>query len=871
MGFPPSYDPAEAEPRLQAAWSDAGLYHFNPADTRPIFAVDTPPPTVSGEIHLGHVYSYIQAEAMIRFWRMQGRNVFYPFGFDDNGLPTERFVERSRGIRARDVGRAAFVQACLETSAEVEARFEQFWQRLGISADWRQRYSSISPLARRTSQWSFLDLYRKGRIYRDQAPNPWCVECETAVAQAELEDAERETIFYTLAFQLARDEGPKTKDEEGTAQLSAHAPADHAPSSFVIRPSSSLEIATTRPELLPACVAIFVHPDDGRFRALIGREAIVPLFGRRVPILADASVDPDKGSGAVMCCTFGDATDVQWWRDHRLPLIPLITRQGRLSEDGGAYAGLTIAEAKARILADLREAGHLLGQRPARQSIRIHERCGTPLEILETRQWFVRVLDAKDELLALGRGLQWRPAHMQARYESWVHGLAYDWCISRQRYYGVPFPAWHCASCSATILADESQLPVDPLSDGPPRQCDCGSSDLRPDEDVMDTWATSSMSPQVAAKMLDDPALYGRLFPMQLRPQAHDIIRTWAFYTIAKSYFHFGSLPWETVMISGHALDPSGRKLSKSKGNAAVTPMALIERHSADAVRYWACRAALGADQPLAEDTMRQGRRLATKLWNAARFCASRMQHAESGMQNTEHIAAPEIGPQPQEGESLGRILHSAFCIPTDRWLLSTLQRAIAEATACWKAYDYAGGLEIAERFFWGTFCDQYLELAKGRLYDGAEEERASAQATIALAFEAILKLLAPVMPHITEELYGLLFPGRGSLHTAPWPEPGQALHDPDAEAAGAAILAIAGAVRRHKTGQGRSLGSPLAGLAIACASPALRASLERAAIDLRSVSRARELAFAEEPGARAAELAPGLWLLIEGDEQRNS
>lgn len=825
MGFPTSYDPAEAEPRLQAAWADAGIYRFDPADPRPIFAIDTPPPTVSGEIHIGHVFSYVQAEAMIRFWRMQGRNIFYPFGFDDNGLPTERFVERSRGIRARDVGRAAFVQACLETSAEVEARFERFWQRLGLSVDWRQRYSTIDPLARRTSQWSFIDLYRKGRIYRAQAPNPWCVECETAVAQAELDDAERETSFYTLAFGLA--DGPSGPQ------------------------ASALPIATTRPELLPACVAIFIHPDDERFRELIGREAIVPLFGRRIPILADAAVDPAKGTGAVMCCTFGDATDVQWWREHSLPLIPLITRQGRLSEAGGPYAGLSLAEAKTRILDDLRAAGLLLGQRRAEQTIRIHERCGTPLEILETRQWFVRILDAKEELLELGRQLQWRPAHMRVRYESWVSGLAYDWCISRQRYFGVPFPAWHCASCGATILANEDQLPVDPLSDAPPRACDCGSSDLRPDEDVMDTWATSSMSPQIAGRMLEDPALYERLFPMQLRPQAHDIIRTWTFYTIVKSYFHFGQLPWETVMLSGHALDPSGRKLSKSKGNAAVIPLKLIERHGADAVRYWACRATLGADQPLSEDSMRQGRRLATKLWNAARFCAARMQHAE----NERNSTAPD------------RTLDSALCTPTDRWLLSALQRVIADATERWRAYDYAGGLELTERFFWGSFCDQYLELVKGRLYDGEGAERASAQATIAITFEAILKLLAPVLPHITEELYGRLFPGRGSLHTASWPTPEPALQDEAAEAAGAAMLAIVGAVRRHKTARGRSLGAPLAGLTIACADPELRASLELAAIDLRSVSRAGRLEWADAPGAGAEELMAGLWLTIAEGE----
>jgi valyl-tRNA synthetase len=668
MPLPASFDPAEAEPRLQAAWSDTGIYAFDPADPRPIFAVDTPPPTVSGAIHIGHVYSYVQAEAMIRFQRMRGHSIFYPFGFDDNGLPTERYVEQTRGITAAQVGRSAFIEACLQTSAEVEARFEQFWQRLGISADWGRRYSTIDPLARRTAQWSFLDLHHKGRIYRAEAPTLWCPHCATAVAQAELDE----------------------------------------------------------------------------------------------------------------------------------------------SEQGGTIT-------------------------------RLHERCGRPVEIRESRQWFIRLLDAKEELLELGRRITWRPEQMRRRYEHWVAGLAFDWCISRQRAFGVPFPAWHCAACGATVLAEASQLPVDPAADAPPRACACGSANLRPDGDVMDTWATSSLSPQIAAGLLADPALHRRLFPMQLRPQAHDIIRTWTFYTIAKSHFHFGELPWETVMLSGHALDASGHKLSKSKFSKLAPPEALIERYGADALRYWACRGALGADQRVDEETMRQGRRLVTKLWNAARLCEAA-------------IAARAGAALPPPAE----------LAPADRWLLSALQRTIAEATAAWAAYDYTAGLEGAERFFWGTFCDQYLELVKGRLYDGEGAARESARATLAAAFEAILLLLAPVLPHVTEELYGRLFPGRGSIHTAAWPEPEPALADPAAEAAGAALVAIAGAARRHKTARGRSLGAPLAALTITAADPGLRAALAAAAADIASVTRARELRWAAEAGAGAAEIAPGLWAAVE-------
>ncbi len=814
MGIRSSYDPAEAEPRWQAAWAESRIYEFDLADPRPVFAIDTPPPTVSGEIHIGHVYSYVQAEAMARFWRMRGFNVYYPFGFDDNGLPTERFVERRRGVRARDVGREAFVAACLETSAEVEAQFEAFWRRLGFSVDWRQRYSTIDPAARRTAQWSFLDLHRRGLIYREQAPNPWCVECGTAVAQAEVEDVERGTIFYTIRF-----------DVEG----------------------GGIPIATTRPELLPACVAVFVHPDDDRYAGLVGMQALVPLSGRAVPILADPAVDPAKGTGAVMCCTFGDATDVRWWRERRLPLIPLLARDGRLGPAGGPYAGLTLAEARARILADLAAEGRAIAEHPASQSVRVHERCGTPLEILETRQWFVRLLDAKEALLEAGRKIAWHPAHMRVRYEHWVQNLAWDWCISRQRFYGVPFPAWHCASCGGAVLADEAQLPVDPLAAAPPRACGCGSTDLRPDEDVMDTWATSSLSPQIAGQMFARPELYARIFPMQLRPQAHDIIRTWSFYTIARSHLHFGQIPWEALMISGHALDPRGHKFSKSKGSAATTPMALIERHGADALRYWACSAALGSDQPVSEDQMRQGRRLATKLWSVARLAA---RHQENdGCFFGEGRARPETLP-------VG-----------DRALLSWLQSLVAEVTARWEAYDYAGALEQTERFFWGTFCDQYLELVKARLYDGDEPGKHSARATVGLAFETVLRLLAPVLPHICEEIYAGLFARAGELiHTSAWPTADGSLRDHEAERAGAALFVIAGAARRHKTAHSRSLGSPLGRLTVACDDQRLRAALREFAFDIEGVTRAGAIEWREAPGGDLQEASPSLWVGIDSE-----
>ena len=806
MDFPRRYSAASQEPHWQTIWAQLGLYNFDQDHSGPVFAIDTPPPTVSGNITIGHVYSYVQAEAMARFWRMQGYNVYYPFGFDDNGLPTERFVEKTLAVRARDMSRADFIQACLQISQQVEERFEGFWKRLGLSVDWRLRYSTIDPHARRISQWSFLDLYHKGRIERAQAPNPWCVECQTAIAQAEIDDALRTSTFYTIEFQLAG----QAADQQET-----------------------IAIATTRPELLPACVAIFVHPDDVRYRQLIGCEAIVPLAGGRVPILADSAADPQKGSGAVMCCTFGDSADVAWWRAYQLPLIALVTRQGTLSSAAAAYQGLTLAEARIRILSDLEALGVLTSSHKIEQSVRIHERCKTPLEILETSQWFIRVLDMKAELLEAGRRIQWRPAYMRSRYEHWVENLSWEWSISRQRFYGVPFPLWHCTSCGRVVLADIAQLPVDPSSDSPPHACACGSSDLRPEPDVMDTWATSSVSPLIAATLaaptgqlspLDEPWLQ-RLLPMQLRPQAHDIIRTWAFDTIVKSLIHTGQIPWETLMISGHALAPDGTSIHKSLGNNPIEPDTLIERYGADAVRYWACASSLGADMPVSEEEMRQGGRLCTKLWNAARLLYAQ-------------------GPGVQAGGD-EQVLAGRW--PGDRALLSFQQKLITEVTASYQSYDYAAARDAIERFFWSNFCDEYLEWIKSRLYDGSPEERQAALSTALEAMRCILTLLAPIIPHITEAIYQHLFrQGQEqtaqpfhSIHQCAWPQPHASLHDPQAERLGLALRAIGTAVRRRKSEQHISLGAPLAELYIGCSDAELRSLLEYSRSDLHSLTRA--------------------------------
>ena len=531
------YDFTEAEPRLQAFWQAQGVYEFDRNLGGDVFSIDTPPATVSGNLHLGHVYSYSHTDFVARFWRMRGKNVFYPMGFDDNGLPTDRYVEKRLGIKSKEMGRPAFIEKCLQVSEEAEREYRDLWQRLGLSIDWRYTYRTIDEVSREIAQRSFLDLYRKGLAYHQQAPALWCPECQASIAQADLDDLERESEYVTLAF----------KQKNGT----------------------TLPIATTRPELLPACVAIFVHPTDKRYRNLVGQEAITPLFGQSVPILSDPLVDPEKGTGAVMCCTFGDATDVTWWIQHKLPCIQVISPEGRMTDAAGECGGLTIAEARKQVIYALETQADLLGRQPTLQSVRVHERCDTPVEMIMARQWFVSILAQKAKLLDAGERINWFPEAMQKRYHAWVENLNWDWCLSRQRFFGIPFPVWYCKNCSEVILAEEECLPVDPMHSLLEGACPkCGSCEFIPEADVMDTWATSSMSPQIVGKWLEpEENLYRRVFPFSLRPQAHDIIRTWAFYTIAQSMNHFGVLPWKDIAISGWGIAGLGMgKISKSRG-----------------------------------------------------------------------------------------------------------------------------------------------------------------------------------------------------------------------------------------------------------------------------------------------------------------
>jgi valyl-tRNA synthetase len=801
MGLPKKYKPSEVEPRLREFWEEAGIHGFDKDGSGPVYSIDTPPPTVSGRLHLGHTYSYSQIDFLARFWRMNGYRVFFPMGFDDNGLPTERLVERKLGITARQVGRSEFVAKCLEVSEQEEENYRSLWQRLGLSVDWSHTYRTIDRNSRQISQLSFIELYKNGLAYRKDAPTIWCPECRTAIAQAELDDLERETEFITLEFGLADGE--------------------------------TLPIATTRPELLPACVAIFVHPDDDRFAHLVGAQAEVPLFGQQVPVLADPGADPEKGTGVVMCCTFGDTADVEWWHKYDLPLRVAIEGDGRLSDGAGEFAGLPVTLARERITLALEETGHITGRQPLMQSVRIHERCDTPVEYLVSRQWFIRVLEHKQALLEAGERVNWHPAHMAARYSSWVENLNYDWCISRQRYFGVPFPVWYCAECGEVRLPAEEQLPIDPLEQLPDGQCECGSAEYIPEKDVMDTWATSSLSPQIGGRWLEDEALYDLVFPMSLRPQAHEIIRTWAFYTIVKSRFHFNKLPWETAAISGWGLAPEGTgKISKSRGGGPMSPEEMLDRYSADAVRYWAASTGLGKDSIISEGKIQAGARLSIKLWNVARFSHKFLD---------EHGVSEK---RPQLAVS-------------DRWILSRLQRLIQQSTEFFRNYDYAAAKSEIEVFFWRDLADNYLEMCKLRLY---EEVSSGALWTLHTVLESVLCLFAPFLPYVTEEIYRELFADTktASVHMTRWPAVDDTLIDEAAERAGEAMVSIATAVRRFKTLNKLHLGEEVGRLQVATENVELSQMLFAAAPGIRSVTRAKRLEITNQ-------LAEGLEL-IEDD-----
>ena len=815
--LPKHFDNVEAEQRWDDFWDEREVHHYDPARPREeTFVVDTPPPTVSGSLHIGHVFSYTHADVIVRQRRMRGQNVFYPMGWDDNGLPTERRVQNYFHVRCDPhvpydpelslegpvdkkkikkerplvVSRKNFIELCHQVTKEDEAAFMALWKRLALSVDWRQEYATIDDKSRHLAQLSFLDLYEKGHLYSHEAPTMWDVDFQTAVAQAEVEDRPKRGAFHDIRFGI---EGMPDRD-------------------FVI--------ATTRPELLPACVAVTAHPDDDRYQDLFGKNAITPLFFAPVPIFPSELADPEKGTGILMVCTFGDQTDVTWWREQKLALRQIIGRDGRLrpiefgSEEFpsakpeladryyGELAGKRVAGARQRVVELLRDpegraAGDgapLVGDpKPTEQAVKHYEKGDRPLEFMTTRQWFVRLLDKKDELLARGEQIAWHPEFMAHRYRIWTENLALDWCVSRQRYFGVSIPVWYPLGDDGEpdyenpILPKPDALPVDPMSDTPP-----GYDETRRDQpggftgepDVFDTWFTSSLSPQIGSHWLLDEERHARLFPADMRPQSHEIIRTWAFYTIAKAHLHEQTIPWHNVVISGWAMPAKGEgKFSKSKGNAG-DPADLLSTYSADGVRYWAGSARLGMDTVFDIGMFKIGKRLVTKIYNAGKFVLS--QEAKR------HPITSEL----------------------DRAFVAKLGELVKEASAAFDEFEYSKALMATEQFFWSSFTDTFLELTKARARGdiGGPEDRGSAVAALRLGLNVLLRLFAPTLPYITEEVWSWIFAketGHPSIHRAPWPtlEELAAVAAPDdAESFDLAVAALQ-TINKKKSDEGVSVG----------------------------------------------------------------
>ena len=809
--LPKNYKHAEVEGRVIRDWEKEKLFSkFNKDTNKRIFSIDTPPPTASGYLHIGHVFSYSHQDFIARYRRMIGDEVFYPMGWDDNGLPTERRVQDFFNVRCDPsektvpnitnkmknhkksssplkVSRQNFIELCHLVTAEDEKVFKELFMRIGLSVDWNHEYTTIQDIPRELAQKSFIDLYEKGHVYNTDNPSLWDPEFQTAVAQAEIEDRETEGAFHDIKFDV----------ENG--------------SNFVI--------STTRPELLPACVGVVAHPKDDRFKDLIGKNAITPLFGVKVPIFASELVDMEKGTGILMVCTFGDNVDVQWWQENKLSTRIIVNKYGRLrsinfGKEGWEtldsmkanffyeqLEGKNLKQAKNSIVEMLRDTKNfeegiaLVGEpRKITHSVRFYERSKTPLEILSTRQWFVELLDKKKLLIKKSEQIKWHPDFMRKRFENWTENLQLDWCISRQRFFGVPFPLWYRLDANLMpdyddpILADLKDLPVDPMEDTPTGYSESQrgkAGGFAGERDVFDTWFTSSLTPQIGGKWDKEGDFFHKVFPYDVRPQSHEIIRTWAFYTVVKSALHHDDIPWKNIMISGWVLDPDRKKMSKSKGNVIV-PIDLIEAYGADAVRYWAANARLGSDTAMDEQVFKVGKKLVVKLFNASKFVLN---------------------------ESVDQIDTKKISEPLDLSLIYIFNKYLKRITAHMNKFAFAEALALLEDFFWNHFTDNYIELVKNRAKNKNEFDKAvSGSVTLRIILENILLLFSPFIPMVTEEIWGWIYRGKStryrSIHLEEWPEEIKIDYKGNDDSTFNLARESIGCVRKEKTSLGLSLGA---------------------------------------------------------------
>ena len=779
------YDSLVKEEKWLNYWKKNKIYEFKP-DYREVYSIDTPPPTVNGKIHIGHIFSYSQAEMIARYKRMRGYNVFYPFGFDDNGLPSERLVEKEQKKKAHEIGRESFSKLCYETTNKYEEEFQDLFSKLGVSTDWSMCYKTVSSSTIKISQNSFLDLIEKGHCYHKESPALWCNECLTSIAQAELETKTIRTTFNYVNFKTVED-------------------------------NEIFTIATTRPELLPAIVCVFVNPDDDKNNHLIGKTAHIPVIDVNVPIIGDEKVAIDKGTGIVMCCTFGDQTDIEWWKKYNLPLKYIFTDDGRIMDSVPNYGGLKIKEARKQIVDDLQVGGYIVKIEELEHEVQTHERCGSEVEYTVMKQWFIDIMSHKEDFLRIGNEINWYPTHMHNRYEEWVNNVAWDWCISRQRYFGVPFPVWYCKECGEPIFASKEQLPVNPLTDTPSiEKCHkCGCKEFIPESDVMDTWATSSVTPLINMKYGEKDNYESILKPMSLRSNASEIIRTWDFYTIVKSYYHFGIKPWDNVMISGFVMANKGEKISKSKGNSKVEPLDLIKQFSADVVRYWAASGRLGTDITFSEETLLRGKKLVNKIWNVSKFVQMHLEdYQDKVFDDFEYI---------------------------DKWILGNFIDMEKEYLKYLDNYEIGLALNILEKFFW-NFCDNYIEIVKHRLYrpeEFGEKARYSGQKTIYILLYKLLQDFSIFFPFITEEIYQDIYHDMKSIHIT---EIKSLNYSFDEEIVNGNLMCeIISMVRGKKSSSNLSLKTIVKKLEIDC-SPNLKKAIEEANKDFKATLFINEL-----------------------------